>query len=342
MGNKVIVSSKLDGAVLAILPKFIGDAINTLPALALLKQLYPTQRVCILIRPHLAELFTRAAHYGLEIILDDRHSRNKHQGLYGMASQLKHQNFALAVLFRGSLTDALLARLAGIKNVIGYAQNARRPLLSHAFKLNLCHHYIYRYCKLVNDAHGRPFTHFSTPKLIANESKLTLSKQGKNIALYLGGKVKGTRYYPQKLALQVIQHVSTIQNINIFLLGDQSEQAEMEALAAQSISKGITICNLAGSMSLAELVDNIGAMDAVISIDSGPMHIAAACEVPCVAIVGHGTSPWSLVAPKTRKLIALTHQSMSLSEVDMIQDIEPARIYHSLLELMRDQHTNQS
>ncbi|MCF2856582.1 glycosyltransferase family 9 protein [Pseudoalteromonas sp. SMS1] len=334
MGNKVIVSNKLDGAVLAILPKFIGDAINTLPALALLKQLYPTQRVCILIRPHLIALFSRAKHYGLEVISDDRYCHNKHRGLYGMASQLKQQNFTLAVLFRGSLTDALLARLAGIKNVIGYAQNARRPLLSHAFKLNQCHHYIYRYCKLVNDAHGRPFTRFNAPQLIAKTSKLTLSSKQKNVALYLGGKVKGTRYYPQNLAVQVITLIAELNNIAIFLLGDQSEQVEMDELAAMTQHQDVAIHNLAGKMSLAELVDNIGAMDAVVSIDSGPMHIAAACQVPCVAIVGHGTSPWSLVAPKTSKLIALTHQSMSLDEVEMIQDIAPDKIYNALTELI--------
>ncbi|MBQ4811685.1 glycosyltransferase family 9 protein [Pseudoalteromonas luteoviolacea] len=334
MGNKVIVSNRLDGAVLAILPKFIGDAINTLPALALLKQLYPTQRICVLVRPHLTEIFSRASEYGLEVISDDRHCRSKHRGLYGMASQLKHQNFALAVLFRGSLTDAVLARLAGIKNVIGYAQNARRPFLSHAFKLNQCHHYIYRYCKLVNDAHGRPFTHFDTPKLTAQPSTLSLSKAQCNIALYLGGKVKGTRYYPQHLAIQVVQHISTIKNINIFLLGDQSEQSDMTSLTSLAQSKGITLHNLAGSMSLAELVDNIGAMDAVISIDSGPMHIAAACGVPCVAIVGHGTSPWSLVAPKTENLIALTHKSTSLNEVDLIQDVSPEKIFQALSTLL--------
>ncbi|KZN32635.1 hypothetical protein N480_25175 [Pseudoalteromonas luteoviolacea S2607] len=336
MGNKVIVSNRLDGAVLAILPKFIGDAINTLPALALLKQLYPTQRICILVRPHLTEIFSRASQYGLEIISDDRHCRKKHRGLYGMASQLKHQNFALAVLFRGSLTDAVLAKLAGIKNVIGYAQNARRPFLSHAFKLDQCHHYIYRYCKLVNDAHGRPFTHFSSPKLTAQPSTLTLSETQCNVALYLGGKVKGTRYYPEHLAIQVVQHISTLKNINIFLLGDQSEQSDMASLSSLALRKNVTVHNLAGSMSLAELVDNIGAMDAIVSIDSGPMHIASACDVPCVAIVGHGTSPWSLVAPKTDKLIALTHQSTSLNELDMIQDVSPEKIYHALSTLLSE------
>ncbi|MCF6442387.1 glycosyltransferase family 9 protein [Pseudoalteromonas luteoviolacea] len=329
MGNQIIDSNQVDGAILVVLPKFIGDAINTLPALELLKKLYPTQRVYVLGRPFMSHLFTRAAHYGAEFISDKRYCEEEKHSLFKMAKELKQLDISIAVLLRGSLREALLLKLAGVKNIIGYAQNARSPLLSHALKLNQSEHYIYRYCQLINIPHGRPFQQFSAPKLIPKKTTCALSKK-RNVALYLGGSVKGDRHYPHDLSLELLNNLTMRDDIHLYLLGDKAEREEMETLRFKAGENGEKITNLAGSMSLDILVDTIGAMDAMISIDSGPMHIASACGTPCVAVIGQGTSPWSNVAPKRSNLIALHHNSMSLSKSLMIRDITPKAITDAL------------
>ncbi|AOT06771.1 glycosyltransferase family 9 protein [Pseudoalteromonas luteoviolacea] len=334
MGSKVIVSGQVSGAILAVLPKFIGDAINTLPALELLQNLYPTQRIYVLGRPFMASLFSRADHYGVEFIPDKRHYYDAPHNILSMSRILKGYNISAAVLFRGSLRDALLMKLAGIKTIIGYAQNARSPLLSHALKLNPCEHYIYRYCQLVNEPHGKPFETFNKPTL--TPQKLEQPLKGKlKIALYLGGTIKGHRCYPHDLSLALLKRLSAYQDIHLYLLGDSAERDEMETLTQELVKQNKSVTNLAGRMTLDILVDTIGNMDAMISIDSGPMHIAAACNTPCVAIIGQGTSPWSIVAPKQQNLIALHHQSMSLSESQMIRDISPQAISQALFELIK-------
>ncbi|MBQ4837773.1 glycosyltransferase family 9 protein [Pseudoalteromonas luteoviolacea] len=329
MGSKVIDSSQMGDTILAVLPKFIGDAINTLPALELLKKLYPTKRICVLIRPFMAGLFSRAEHYGLELILDKRYCDKAQYGVFDMIRELKSYNFSMAILFRGSFRDALQIRLSGIKTIVGYAQNARSPLLSHALKLNQCEHYIHRYCKLINDPHGQPFKQFNAPTLQPKKLKsFTFNKR--NVALYLGGSVKGARFYPQDLSQELLLRIKEQHDANLYLLGAQSEQADMDSLKCDLERKGVTVINLAGSMSLEELVDTIGMMDVMISIDSGPMHIAAACNIPCIAIIGQGTSPWSIVAPKSDSLIALHHRSMSFSDSQMIRDVNPDKICQAL------------
>jgi ADP-heptose:LPS heptosyltransferase len=66
------------------------------------------------------------------------------------------------------------------------------------------------------------------------------------------------------------------------------------------------------------------------------MHMAAAVQTPCVAIVGQGTSPWSLVVPKTPNVIAATAEhSLKLNDSLLVKDINPeniAQLSHDLLQ----------
>jgi heptosyltransferase-2 len=54
--------------------------------------------------------------------------------------------------------------------------------------------------------------------------------------------------------------------------------------------------NLAGRTTITELIDRISSLDLFITGDSGPMHVAAAFQVPTVAIFGptkdKETSQW--------------------------------------------------
>ena len=49
----------VNGNILVVLPKFIGDAINCTPAITMLKQLYPNNKIILLTRPNLTEIFQR-------------------------------------------------------------------------------------------------------------------------------------------------------------------------------------------------------------------------------------------------------------------------------------------
>ncbi len=114
---------------------------------------------------------------------------------------------------------------------------------------------------------------------------------------------------------------------NLILIGDKSEQADNLKLFDYASNLNMACTDLTGKTSLTELVDHIASFDLLISIDSGPMHMAAAVQTPCVAIVGQGTSPWSLVVPKTPNVIAATAEhSLQLNDSLLVQDINPENI----------------
>ena len=331
-----IKKEAISGPILVVLPKFIGDAINTLSAIELIRKLYPDNEIYLLARPYMVELLARDEFYNVKVIADERYGEAK-LSVFSLAKQLKKHQFSMAVLFRGSLSEALLAKLAGIKTIIGYAQNGRKPLLSHPLKLNVNHHYLLRYCRLINETHGDCFEQFDIPKLTSRQIENTTSNNGKpNIGLYFGGKNKGARHYPVEQAKQVIALLSEKYLPNLILIGDKSELADNLKLLEYASNLNVACTDLTGKTSLTELVDHIASFDLLISIDSGPMHMAAAVQTPCVAIVGHGTSPFSLVVPKTPNVVAATAEhSLKLNENLLVTDISAQQIVQICLALIQ-------
>ena len=72
-------------------PNWLGDCVISLPALDLLRALYPDGELSVLAKPHVAPLYIRD---DIDIIIYD--SKGAHKGLKGrmkLASELKERGF---------------------------------------------------------------------------------------------------------------------------------------------------------------------------------------------------------------------------------------------------------
>lgn len=102
------------------------------------------------------------------------------------------------------------------------------------------------------------------------------------------------RWYPKEFS-KVAATLSNRYDVVIFGgPGEVDMAADIEANLQQS---GITnYQNLAGKTNVSELIEKISQLDLFITGDSGPMHVAAAFQVPTVAIFGptkdKETSQW--------------------------------------------------
>jgi len=102
------------------------------------------------------------------------------------------------------------------------------------------------------------------------------------------------RWYPQEFA-KVARELSGEYDIVIF--GGPGEADIAGDIEQALIDSGVTnYKNLAGNTTITELINNIASLDLFITGDSGPMHVAAAFQVPTVAIFGptkdKETSQW--------------------------------------------------
>ena len=126
------------GAVTRMLVRgtnWIGDAVLTTPALAVLRAGFPQATITLLVKPAVAELLQ--GHPAIDEIVRYR-DPGPHAGLGGklsLAIQLNHGRYDLAMLLQNAFEAAAITALAGIPNRYGYATDGRSFLLTHRVPL---------------------------------------------------------------------------------------------------------------------------------------------------------------------------------------------------------------
>ena len=132
-------------------------------------------------------------------------------------------------------------------------------------------------------------------ELILHSQKKTKNSKNKLLGINPGASYgSAKRWYPKKFA-DVAINLSSHYDIVIF--GGTGENEITSDIEKYLIEKGVTnYQNLSAQTSITELISQISNLDLFITGDSGPMHLAAAYQIPTVAIFGptndKETSQW--------------------------------------------------
>jgi len=294
---------------------WVGDAVMTTPAINVIREHFPEAEITILANKLVAQLFI---HYpGIDNIISFD-SQEKHKGVTGrlrLAAELRKHRFDLAVIFPNSFDSALVPWLAGIPNRIGLCSDGRTPLLNgryHTVKGANGEHEVDYYLNLL-EHFGITGTRTPLHLLITDEEEkkvsALLASQGIQPEDFVLGINPGAsygsakRWYPERFA-GVASRLTSEWSAKVIIFGGPGETE-----IATDIEKGLkdTAINLAGKTSMRELMALIKRCNFFITNDSGPMHIAAAFNVPLVAIFGStdhtGTSPYSKNAVVVRNKV---------------------------------------
>jgi len=182
-------------------------------------------------------------------------------------------------------------------------------------------------------------TNFSAGKLnIYRNLELKVNKSNLIVGINPGASYgSAKRWYPEEFA-KVATELSSKYEIVIF--GGPNEKNIAADIEKSLIEKGVSnYKNLAGHISISELINRISSLDLFITGDSGPMHLAASFQVPTVAIFGptndDETSQWmnekSIIVKKNiecqpcmqRTCPLQHHNCMSLIKaIDVLQAIK--------------------
>jgi len=189
--------------------------------------------------------------------------------------------FDLAVTFRNQLHSSLL--LAFSKTHLCIARNSwhSRFLLSHTPKISTAQHLAKQYTQLAM---------INTDNYKGEVPNLTLhvkpKKFDKPILGINAGATYGSakRWYPQRFA-EVAKEFCN--QFDIIIFGGPNEVDMSKEIENSLNTFGVeNYTNLTGKTDIKQLCENIGGCSLFITNDSGPMHIAAAYQVPTVAIFG--------------------------------------------------------
>jgi heptosyltransferase-2 len=286
--------------ILIIAPNWIGDAVMTQPLLANLKAQFPNSKIDVLASTWVAPIYRACSEVHQVIEAKLEHKQLQWSLRKKLAKEIQAQNYQACFVLPNSLKSALIPWLANIPFRIGYRGEMRFGLINLSLpnpsKINrppMVEHYL-ALSHILEDG-GSPPPPALIPKLnVSKVAQLSVESKlaGENInsdSIYIfcpGAEYGPTKRWPIEhfagLAIDLLKDQS---NAQIILLGGKGDHR----IAQDIIQKSGHISNLhnwCGATSLDEAIALIGMAKAVVSNDSGLMHIAAALKTPQVAIFG--------------------------------------------------------
>lgn len=261
--------------ILIILPNWLGDALMATPAIEALCVIYPDAQLTLVGSYVSIEALKHHPQCVRSYIDETKKKGNRFLNTYFFAKELGGHD--MAVTFRNQLHSSLLLHYSGTPITAGRSSWHSRLLLTHTIKPAHPSHLVEQYRDIAQSLSEKPLK-IGHLKLHIKPHVFERPTLGINPGATYGS---AKRWYPQKFA-EVARTFSD--SYEIVLFGGPNE-VEM-ANDIESRLHGVNVTNLAGKTSVQELCAMIGGLNLFITNDSGPMHVAAAYQVPTVAIFG--------------------------------------------------------
>lgn len=279
--------------ILIIKPSSLGDVIHTFPAAGLLLQTTAAELDWV-INDNLREIVSLLP--GIRRLIPfprRRLGRGNPAALATFVRDLRQERYDLVIDYQGLLRSGLMTGLARGDVKAGFAM-AREgaPWFYHrriALPANV-RHAIDRNLQLTRLAAGLGDAPCRLPDLrvppawMDAADRLLPAGAGPLLAVGFSSRWPSKNWPPDFFAAVIGQVAARVPGLRCWLLGSAEERAAGERLLG--LLPAGTAVNLAGQSQLSTLVGMLCRSGALLTNDSGPMHLAAALKVPCVALFG--------------------------------------------------------
>ncbi len=280
--NKILVI-RVDG---------IGDLLNSTPAISLLRENYPAAEITVLAQPLNAPVLM--GNPGVDRVLTFARD-GEHRGLKARLRfyrALRRERFQLVVAMQTGMWPHLVAFLSGAPYRLGRYQKRFRSTLTHAWHGKYPKgetHEVDRNLELVRlicEGEGRRKLKFHLLPNEVADAKAQLTSYGISADTFLIGIHPGgssfDKRWPEKQYAELADRLVQQYNATILLLRGPEEEA-----LTYNIQQAMQFPAIVHAP---ETIRELGALlsccNLVVCNDSGPMHLAAALDVPMVAVFG--------------------------------------------------------
>ena len=286
------------GKILIIRFSSIGDIVLTTPVVRCLKLQVPELEIHYLTKKQFLPVLG-ANPYISKIWLYDHNFAD-------LIPQLQSQGFDRVVDLHKNYRSIYVRRKIGAKSGTFFKLNLQKWLIVN-FKINLLPpvHIVDRYMQAVSELgirnDGQGLDYFISEDEIIGPEKLPEPFRRGFIGIVIGGK-HNTKIFPEKKVIEVIARL----NLPVILLGGKEDRDRGEHICSVAVS---SVFNGCGYYSLNQSASLIRLADAVMTNDTGLMHIAAAFGKKIVSVWGNtlpefGMFPYLREEEKKNSLIA--------------------------------------
>ena len=280
--------------LLILAPNWLGDAVMALPAIADVHRASPQTAITVAARPSIAPLFSLVPHVRDVVVLDGS-SYIQSTSDVARGSEVARgfsRAYDTALLLPNSFRSALIVARAGIPDRWGYRTDWRGPLLTRAIdRAPAGLHQVDYYQHLVH-ALGFP-NGPAEPALDAPAAARELGadllarhgwdRQAPLVALAPGAAYGGAKRWPPECFAELTRALAD-DGVTMVMVGSAADAATGKEIAARA--GGSRLVNLIGATDLPALAGVLAICRAMVSNDSGAMHLAAALGVRVTAAFG--------------------------------------------------------
>lgn len=297
--------------MLIIKPSSLGDIIHTLPFLKAVKDSFPDARIDWLISRNLKGLIENNPLIN-EVMVFDKDSWKNIKNLPGTINEmsllrkiLKSKKYDIAVDLQGLLRSGIITYYTPAGTKIGFAdaREGSRFFYNRKIPVNGAVHAVDKSLEIAR-AIGAKTGKVKFPLTIDEVSRDRVKKLINNLNEYVVVIPSArwiTKIWPAEYFAALIRKIKlpcvitggkgdreiAQKIIEIVQKTDNPPESPLKLRGERGVTEpGTHIFNLAGKTDLKELVALIAGARAVVSNDTGPMHVAAAFNKPLVALFG--------------------------------------------------------
>ncbi len=270
----------------------VGDLVQTLPVLCAVRERFPEAFIGWVVQDRIAPLIE--GHRALdEMITVPRRWMRSPSECMKIHRRLRSLRFDMAIDVQSLTKSALLAWLSGARWRIGFGGAAGREL-SQCLNTDLVHptakHMVDRYLQLLWPLGIRRVeARFDLPETAAEAeaARQTVRNVGLEgpFAMINPGAGWPSKLWPAGRYAAVARHLSKRWALPSLVVWAGAEE---KALAEQVVAASEGASQMAPATSLRQLASLARQARLFVGADTGPLHIAAAVDTPCVGLYG----PW--------------------------------------------------
>ncbi|MDR2213500.1 MAG: lipopolysaccharide heptosyltransferase II [Pseudomonadales bacterium] len=298
--------------ILIIGPSWVGDMLMAQTLFRCLRERQPEARIDVLAPPWCSALLELMPEVNQALPLPIGHGELALGKRWRLAQELRARAYDQAIVLPNSFKSALIPRFAGIALRTGWRGEARGLLLNDCRVLDKPRYplMVQRFAALayapdaaLPDPLPWPRLRVDTQAARALRESLHLAPDKPALALCPGAEFGPAKQWPAQHYAAVARHYAA-RGWQVWLLGSAKDAAVAEEIIAESGALVEPPRNLCGITSLTQAALLLSEASAVLSNDSGLMHLAAALARPLVVV--YGSTSAAFTPPLAERVVTLS------------------------------------
>lgn len=337
--------------ILIIGPAWVGDMVMAQSLFIRLQALHADARIDVLAPSWTRPILVRMPEVTRALDMPLGHGRLGLMVRRRLGHELRERHYDQAIVLPNSWKSALVPWFADIPRRTGWRGEFRYGLLNDCRRLDRMHLPL-MVDRFVALAHGPgeyrsgeyppPALHVSVDNCSALRERYGLSAHRRVLALCPGAEFGHSKQWP-------VEHFATLarravgRGESVWILGSANDSPTAAALIEAVGKPAAQEClDFTGQTSLGEAVDLLSMADAVVSNDSGLMHIASALGRPMVVL--YGSTSAAFTPPLGDRVRALSleldcspcfERECPLVHHRCMRDLEPEGVEQALISLIQ-------